>query len=315
MADLGTASLPPALPPRMQRLRAGIVPYGGGRRAALFAGPRDVTIRGREIVAHENAACLPDGRLSLERVAEFQEGTVFALPAGPAISLGGFLTGSLPGILAALPYFPEAGLAGPRPTAAQMGVLARLGLTERHIALDAPRGFSRVLESRAAPAHGAPAEADMLALVQMLRDPAAVDVPERVAILPWVHKAGFALRNRASLCAWLRARRVRLLEPETAPFEATAAGLSRATQIIIADARDAGLLGLCSSGTRILEIAPEGWACGKIRALCATLGLEWRLFLASAPSYPVLRPLPVGAVEALGYEIPIAALCRALESM
>ena len=55
----------PALAER-HYLRGKIRPLGGSARAFLFAGPRAITIRGREIIAYQNAMCLPDGKICRE---------------------------------------------------------------------------------------------------------------------------------------------------------------------------------------------------------------------------------------------------------
>lgn len=289
------------------------MPHGGSKQAAMFAGPRTLTIRGRSLTEHHNALCLPDGRI--QPAAEPpppHSGTVFALAAGPDISLASFLTARLPFIVAALPAWPGAHLAGAPPTPAQAGVLAHLGLTELHLPLAVPHPFHRVIDCRTTPEHGAPADEDFIRMMSQLRAAPGSAAPTTVAILPGLSGQRFSLRNRASLSAWLRARRVGLLAPESEPFAATANTLANAAQVLIADTRDAGLLGLCARGTKILEIAPEGWAGGTIRTLCAALGLEWHLLLASPPSYPVLHNLPFGAATALSYDIPIATLAQTL---
>ena len=58
--------------------------------------------------------------------------------------------------------------------------------------------------------------------------------------------------------------------------------------------------------------AAEGWATGKIRGFCDMLGLRYELFLASPPSYPLLRNLPFGAAAPLSYDIGISALGQVL---
>jgi hypothetical protein len=150
------------------------------------------------------------------------------------------------------------------------------------------------------------------AMMGRLRAEVAAQVPFAVAVLPGPAKQRFGLSNRASLSAWLRARRFMLLAPEADDFAATAAALGRANLVVMADAADAGLLGLCQPGCKVLEIAPEGWATGKIRAFCGVLGLRWELFLAGAPSYPLTRRLSFGAAAAMAYEVPIAALAQVL---
>ena len=170
-----------------------------------------------------------------------------------------------------------------------------------------------MLAARAAQAHAAPADADYLALMALLRDPPAANVPAPVALLPAASgPQRFALRNRASLTAWLRARHFTLLDPEPR-ISRRPLPPWRKQRWCSSPTLQAGLLGLCPPETQVLEIAPEGWAGAKTRALCDALGLRWNLFLAEPPAYPVLRALPLGATCALSYEVKLAALGRALD--
>ena len=255
----------------------------------MFAGPRDITIRGREIIAHPNATCLPDGGIGQEEAASPPaHETVFPLAAGRCVALGDFCAAVLPGILAAHAVLARAaGLWGRRSHAAQHSVLARLGIAHAYRVLTEPASFATVLAARAAQDYAAPADADYLALMAALRDPPAANVPAPVAILPAAAgQKRFALRNRASLAAWLRARHFTLLEPDTEDFAQTAPTLAQATLVLLAEPEQAGLLGLCPPETQVLEIAPEGWAGAKTRALCDALGLRWNLFLARSARLP-----------------------------
>jgi hypothetical protein len=163
----------------------------------------------------------------------------------------------------------------------------------------------------ALPAHLAPVDDDALALLARLRPPAQPGAPSGLAILPRPgHR--FSLRNQASVTAWLRARRIAVLDPDHTDFAQTAALLNAATLVLIAEPAQAGLLALCQPQTRVVELAAEGWAGARTRTLCAALGLDWRLFLGSAPAYPVLAPLPFGAPAPMAFEISIALLNKAL---
>jgi hypothetical protein len=313
MADAGTRP-EQTLPAIAQRhyMRAEILPLGGSARARLFAGPRAITVRGRAILAYENAMCLPDGQMRLGNGGlPVEDATVLPLSAGPGVALGDFCATALPGILAATACWPEARLAGAAPMPTQLAVLERLGIAPAYRVLATAQCFATVLMAREVPAHAAPADADYLALMAHLRDPPAANVPEAVAILPSAGQR-FTLRNRASLSAWLRARRFRILEPDAEAFTHVAATMARATLVLLAEPGQAGLLGLCPPGTQVLEIAPEGWAGSKTRAICDALGLRWNLFLAGAPAYPVLNALPLGATSPLAYEVAIPRLGQAL---
>jgi hypothetical protein len=154
---------------------------------------------------------------------------VFPLAAGPGVALGDFCATALPGILAALPFWPGSRVVGAAPTPAQHSVLARLGLARTYRVLAEPEAFATVLAARAASAYAAPADGDYLSLMAALRDPPSANVPAPVAILPAASgQKRFTLRNRASLAAWARARHFTLLEPDTEDFAQTAAILAQA---------------------------------------------------------------------------------------
>ncbi len=157
-------------------------------------------------------------------------------------------------------------------------------------------------------------EPESLEMLKRLRAAAAATVPCSVAMLPTAPQR-FTLNNCASLSGFLRARRFTLVAPESTPSTATAALLARATLVLLADPGDAGLLGLCPPGTKVLEIAPEGWTTSHTRALCAALGLNWHLFLATPLSYPLLGTLPFGARTPLSYEVPLGALGQTLAAL
>ena len=266
----------------------------------MYAGPRAITVRGREIIAHSNATCLPDGGIGLEEAASPPaHETVFPLAAGPGVALGNFCATALPGILAALPFWPGSRVVGAAPTPAQHSVLARLGLARTYRVLAEPEAFATVLAARAASAYAAPADGDYLSLMAALRDPPSANVPAPVAILPAASgQKRFTLRNRASLAARVRARHFTLLEPDTEDFAQTAAILAQATLVLLAEPGQAGLLGLCPPETQVLEIAPEGWAGAKTRALCDALGLRWNLFLADPPPTRCCARCPWGYMRA-----------------
>lgn len=282
---------------------------GGSKWSRLFAGPPAAVLPGYRVNRFTSAICRPDGEVDFFGDAGVEaQGAVFALAAGPYVPLGQFIAARLPAILAALPDHEGARLAGAALTAAQHGVLARLGLAQNYETLSAPCRFAEALVCRREAGDGAA----LAELSRRLRDPPARDVPALAAILPDPAAERFSLRNRTSLAAWLRARGAALLDPDDDPFTQTAAAMARASALVIADPSQAGLLTLCPPGTQVLEIAPEGWAGTDIRSLCAALNLPWRLFLAPPPRYPLSEPLPFSALRVLSYEIPIAPLARLL---
>jgi hypothetical protein len=241
--------------------------------------------------------------------AEASPATAFAVPAGPDVPAGRFLSHILPGIHKFSAEMPGAKLAGPALTPGQHDLLERLGWGGRYITLTTAMRFAALFT--VTPGFDAAAFASLLA---RLRPAQATPPASMLAILPEGEQR-FSLRNRSSLMAWFRARRVAVLPSEMVSFAARAEALAGAGQVFLADEAQAGLLGLCAPGTKVLELAPEGWVSGEVRAICEAAGLEWNLFLGTAPRYPVLQPPPFGAATALSYEIPIGPLGKTLAAL
>lgn len=287
-------------------------PLGGSKWAAMFAGPPAGLPNARRLLTHKKALCHPDGSVTAAHHSSPPDPRcIFLMAAGPLVPLGQFLCGSLPAILASGPLRGGAIPAGGLLTPTQQNLLLRLGLSDAYITLDRPTCFTRILQST----QDSPGDEPFLQMIARLRCPPASHLPATVAILPDPATARFSLSNRHSLVTWLRARRCRILTPDTAALDDTIAGLAGATRMIIADPAQAGVLGLCQPGAQILEIAAEGWADHRVRVACRALGLDWHLFLATAPSYPLLRPPPLGTLSALSFEIPIASIALALASL
>jgi hypothetical protein len=292
--------------------------HGGSKWGHLFCGPRGAPPREMETVLHLNAICLPDG--SIAEVGDSEEGgevfaeTAFPLRAGAGVTLGQFLAGALPGIMAQRASWPSGRLACAAPTPQQRDILRRLGLLDGYVALAQPVRFRLVVGQAGTPPRPAPANPAMLAMLEQLRA-AGGHAARRIAILPNREREALTLRNRASLTAWLRARRITVIDPEKMPFEATAAALAEASLLILADAAQAGLVGLCHAYTKVLEIAPEGFVGMTAREICHAQSIDWSLVLGSAPSYPLLQPLAFGARVPLSYEIPINVLHTALTAL
>ena len=297
-------------------MRQWAVPLGGSAWGKFFAGPKKIPICDFAPLVQPDTICLPDGSATTADIAaETCQEVALALAAGPGVVLAFFLGVALPCVMAAQKKWDVKRLVGPPPTPAQQMVLHRLDLARQYRILHRPTRFAQLLTLPPAAEHAAPSGPEFLALMARLRQPMASNVPFTLAILPPGQGEKFALRNRASVLAWLRARRVGVLTPETSPFEDIATQLARATRVLMMDPRQAGLLGLCTPGTKVLEVAPEGWASGRCRALCSATGLQWRIFLATPPGYPLLRPLSFGATTSLSYEIPIDSLAFSLKEL
>ncbi len=290
---------------------AGLIPHGGSKWSRAFTPPRQAVVRRVETRLLPEGFCGPDGVAApdgddFETIAQ----TAFPLLAGPDVALGQFLTGTLPGICAQRGDWSGGVLAGAALTPAQSDVLDRLGLLAGYVTLNRPTKFRLVVSQADVPAHHAPADADTLALLARLRQGAGGD--GRVAILPDRETERMTLRNRASLMAWLRAKRITVLDVAAMAFADVAAALGNAGLVIIADPRQAGLAGLCAPGTKLVEIAPEGFAGTAMRAICDACAVPWSLLFGTAPVYPLSHPLAFGARVMMSYEIPIGALNKTL---
>jgi hypothetical protein len=285
-----------------------VKPLAGSKWAASFAGPPLARRRNPAAIAFTNAILHPDGRLVGDgEGAPARDEIVAALPAGGAVSLGQFLTGPLtmpqPGA-AAHPAF-----CGPTLTPRQTDVLARLGLLRGYVTIESPQKFREILVMPERP--GEVPGPEIKAIADRLRAPAA-EGAGMVAILPARAAERFCLGNRASLSAWLRARRVTILDPESLRLADLAASLAGAALVLLADPRQAGLLGLCQAGAKVIEIAPEGWLGAEARCICDIFGLDWQPFLATPPSYALQGALPFGSLVPCSYEVPIRALAKVL---
>jgi hypothetical protein len=192
-----------------------------------------------------------------------------------------------------------------------MDVLARLGRLRDYVTISAPRRFRRIMVASLGQ-YCLPVST-LRGIADQLRAPKA-ESGTRIAILPVRQFERFCLTNRASLTAWLRARHFTILEPETARLPDTLERLAAASLVLLADPRQAGLLGLCHPGTRVIEVAPEGWLSATAHYYCTVFGLDWRPFLASPPCYPLRGALPFGSLVPCSYEVSIRDLAGAIDT-
>jgi hypothetical protein len=301
----------PLIQPEMAEYWPRMRPFGGSKWARFFAGPARAARVVHHASLHENAVLMPDGRLAGAEmpVLKTSEENVFAVAAGPQMPLGLFLSAVLPALHRHVPASFGYRLAGPQPAAAQWEILDRLGWGGRYITVTTPQRFAKILLTGTA--------LDVVTyapLMSRLRaGPGALT--GAVAILPDHTGQRFSLRNRASLVGWLRARHIPQLNPAALTFDSLAAALAGAKLVLLADPAQAGLLGLCHPGAMVLEIAPEGWVGSTTRAIAEGVGLNWQIFLGSAPTYPVTAPAAFGAMGAMGYDVAIGALGRALAAL
>jgi hypothetical protein len=291
-----------------------VVPLGGSKWARFFAGSTAVAVAAPDLIAVENAAISADGGItraedSLEVGEPDGDTPAFWLEAGERVSLGQFLTGAC-NIALQLPTLHR--LTGDVLTTRQTDVLARLGRLRDYTPLTAPKAFRKVVFARFH--HGAVAGP----LVRFVADQLRADAEEPgapVAVLPVRQFERFGLVNRASLTAWLRAKRFVIVEPERLKLAELIELFAAAPVVLLADPRQAGLLGLCHPGAKILEIAPEGWLGAAGHYLATLFGLAWHPFLACPPSYSLRGALPFGSLVPCSYEIPIRELAVALQTL
>jgi hypothetical protein len=282
-------------------------PLGGTRWSRRYAAPRRARLTGITWRRVANAVVHPDGHVAEDDAAlTEQDAAVLPLPAGGAVTIGQFLTGPVAAAYQAGLTLPFCGAPlSPR----QTDILAKLGFLRGYIALAAPRRFTSVT----APEMSAGAPGPFTKpLAEFLRAPEAA-AKIRAAILPRRETEKFCLTNRASLTAWLRAKQVAVIDPETTRLSDLQSLLASASLVILADPAQSGLLGLCAAGTKILEIAPEGWLGLDARVMSAHFGLDWQPFLAAPPSYPLQGPLPFGSLVPCSYDVPIRELAKVLE--
>jgi hypothetical protein len=296
-------SSPPS--PPVRATLAPFTPRGGSKWAHRFGWAKTVTVSGADVLRSESAVVHLDGTVTESGAApEMRDEIVFTLAAGEKVSLGRFLLGGLACV-------PEGAVCcGAALTARQAEVMRKLGFFSGYITLATPARFRAVLSATVADVPGP----HIKGIAERLWSRSGM-TGAAVAILPPRETERFALTNRASLTAWLRARRITVIEPEVMPLDALAECLAAAGIVVLADPEQAGLLGLCSAGAKILEIAPEGWLGVQARWLAEMFGLRWTAFLAAAPGYPLLGELPFGALVPMSYDVPIRALGKTLDTL
>jgi hypothetical protein len=292
-------------PPQARTTLAPFTPRGGSKWAHRFGWAKTVTVSRADVLRWDTAVVHPDGTVTEGGPApEIRDEIVFTLAAGEKISFGQFLTGGL----ACAPA--RAVCCGAALSARQAEVMRKLGFFSGYVTLAAPARFRTVLSATAADVPGP----HVKGIADRLRSKSPI-TEAAVAILPPRETEKFALTNRASLTAWLRARKIKVIEPEVMNLDALAECLAAAGIVVLADPEQSGLLGLCSPGAKILEIAPEGWLGVQARWLAQVFGLRWTAFLAAAPGYPLLGDLPFGALVPLSYDVPIRALGKTLDTL
>jgi len=246
------------------------------------------------------------------------------IESGAQIELGRFLAMSASIALLQRDVLGVLPLLGAVPTPPQLTALGTLGFADSFMPIDRPVRVSRLaLTTRFSSRSGSGStELDrfMRTAIEALRfavEPYPLN--PRLAILGGRSSDRFVIRNRRSVAAWSAGAGFTLIN--VAAMQAggadlglfdLAAILAGARCVLIEDAAQAGLLGFCDPGTTVLEIAVDGWTDPRIAAMCRLFGLEWRMVLAPAPSYPVLQSNPFGTEAALHTEIDIDCLAAAV---
>jgi hypothetical protein len=283
------------------------VAYGGGKwRGGLMPAP-DLSAQTAQPDVLDHAAVDAAGAL-MDQADHAEASPLHAVPMRAGALLGEWLLDVLvkSAWIAANQGYR---LCGPALSPVQADILRRLGQND-YISLAAPARFARL-------AHFEPIKRPpetIAALAAALRGTAPAS-QGRVAILPQHATEMFTLANRASLAAWLRAKRFSLPEPEAMSFDDLAAALSAAGTVMLADPRQAGLIALCRPGTKVIDIAPDGWRGTACRYLCKLFDLTWIPCDAGPLSYKLLTALPFGSRVPLSYEVPIGDLAKLLQTI
>lgn len=237
-------------------------------------------------------------------------GTTVALGAflGEALSVAGSGCAGRRGWLIGAPLTPP-----------QIDALAILGLLGDYRPILQPTPVETASFVRATQ-HGSRMVRPAIEALRFVVEP--YETSSRIAILAPDGAGRFAVENRASLLAWLRASGFAVLDVAAMRLETVELGLTdliaalaACQTVIINDPDQALLLGFCDPGTCVLELGIDGWFDGAVANAAQLFGLEWRLHSGATPHYPLNRRLPLGARRMLRTEIDISGLDSALSAM
>ncbi|HQT88652.1 MAG TPA: hypothetical protein PK677_08880 [Acidiphilium sp.] len=259
--------------------------------------------------------------------AESPVATAAPIASGAAISLGRFLTEGLAIALLQRDVIGVVPLIGAGPTPAQRAALDALDLASDFIAIDRATRVRRMIvtqrESGAINGRVPPVHADrfMRVAIEALRfavEP--YEISSQIALRRPRPIADYDVANRLSFDSWLASMGVVTIDPTAMRIGASdlglldlAAALAGARCVVIDDPSQAGLLGFCDPGTKVVEIAVDGWTDPRIAAMCLVFALDWRVVLCAAPAYSVSQPVPLGSTSLLRTEIDIAGVAMALD--
>ena len=264
--------------------------------------------------------------LAHDRALGAMETMAAPIAVGPTVSLGRFLTEGLAIALLQRDALGAVPLIGAEPTLVQRAALEALDLARGYRVIDQPMQVRRLVVTRREPdgagARIRPAHADrfMRVAIEALRfavEP--FEISAQVALRRGVPASDFVIANRLSFDRWLASMGVASLDAEAMQFGDKALGLfdlaaalAGARAVVIDDPGQAGLLGFCDPGTKIVEVAIEGWTDPRIAAMCRIFALDWQVVLCPAPAYSLSQPVPLGSASLLRTEIDIAGVAMAL---
>lgn len=302
-------------------------PFGGQRRARSAGLATEVHEPGLVVPSPFAVKAFDPATQPNAEYADAPIATAAPIAVGSAIPLGRFLTEGLAIALLQRDVIGVVPLIGAAPTPVQRAALDALNLARDFIVIDRPTRLRRmivtkretgVIDGRAPPVH---ADRFMRVAIEALRfavEP--YEISARVALRRREPIADYVVANRLSFDSWLASMGVVTIDPTAMRIGASdlglldlAAALAGARCVVIDDASQAGLLGFCDPGTKVVEVAVDGWTDPRIAAMCRVFALDWRVVLCAAPAYSVSKPVPLGSTSLLRTEIDIAGVALALD--
>jgi hypothetical protein len=249
------------------------------------------------------------------------------IASGATIPLGRFLTEGLAIALLQRDVIGMVPLIGAALTPAQRAAMEALDLATHFKVIDRPTRLRRMIvteretgihQGRPAPLH---ADRFMRVAIEALRfDVEPYEISAQIALRRHEPLSEYAIANRLSFDSWLGSMGVVTIDAALMRIGGCdsglldlAAAMAGARRVVIDDPDQAGLLGFCDPGTKVVEIAVDGWANPRIAAMCRIFALEWCVVLCPAPVYSISQPVPLGSKSLLRTEIDIAGVAMALD--
>ncbi len=222
------------------------------------------------------------------------------------------------GLAAALQHLqtirdPRLRLVGPKLQPWQAEILAELDALDLYMPLEAPTRFRRMVLSSMLSFHTSYPTRFVRPLYDSLRFRFGGPAHDRSGLV-LLSRGGDTSRrvltNREAVEACFAAEGFTVVRPETLSVVEQARLM--ASCVVVAGETGSNLanVGFCDPGTQVLEILPDCYADGWIRALCRLMGLRWNVFLAPSTDEAQLR-----GAGCLRFEVDVAALRGAIRAV